>query len=265
MPLDSAALESFRVADGHRRFWNSEQALREYAAARWRTVLFLGERLAFDFCFRNGASGQRVLDLGCGAGRTTAVLHRMGAAVTGADLSAALIGAARQNERSIPFVVADAARLNFQEGAFDAVVFSYNGLDCLFPKTKRLEAIREVARVLRTGGKFILSHHNSAAFLCGPWNFLRPFPQTLLFCLRHIWNGDALRRECYFSNPNDSQGVTYYNGHPRAVIADMRRFRFESVAVFPNSFFLWSVQRILGTDHFTRLMDPWPYYVFEKR
>jgi SAM-dependent methyltransferase len=49
-------------------------------------------------------------------------------------------------------------------------LFSYNGLDCLYPKESRLVAIAEIYRVLRPQGRFIFSTHKLAAFAFGAWN-----------------------------------------------------------------------------------------------
>lgn len=69
----------------------------------------------------------RILDVGCGAGATSlALAHALpGAAITGIDLSGALIGAAREragpNSR-IRFEAADAASWRPDSGAFDLLV-----------------------------------------------------------------------------------------------------------------------------------------------
>jgi 2-polyprenyl-3-methyl-5-hydroxy-6-metoxy-1,4-benzoquinol methylase len=47
-------------------------------------------------------AGLRILDLACGHGRITRELARRGADVTGADISAALIGKALEAERADP-------------------------------------------------------------------------------------------------------------------------------------------------------------------
>jgi 2-polyprenyl-3-methyl-5-hydroxy-6-metoxy-1,4-benzoquinol methylase len=47
-------------------------------------------------------AGQRVLDIACGHGRMTRELARRGAAVTGIDISAALLERARGAERAEP-------------------------------------------------------------------------------------------------------------------------------------------------------------------
>jgi SAM-dependent methyltransferase len=266
------------IAERHRMFWSSPQALAEYSADSWYQFLFFSEQLAFQRAFgtrdsefvirpesRFPISEFRILDLGCGAGRTTHFLHDWGADVIGVDISPELIRQAQRRAPEIDFRVGDAARLDFDDSMFDAVVFSYNGLDCLFPKERRLQAIAEISRVLRREGQFIFSHHNLAAFIFGGWNFLRPWPWIARFRLEHLLNGDAFHRERYFSNPKDSLGITYYNAWPSQVIADLRRFQFCLMTVFPNSPGLWRVQSLLRTDWFTRHMEPWPCYLFSRK
>ncbi len=66
----------------------------------------------------------RVLDACCGTGRQCAVLRGAGVACVGADLSPAMLGAARASPRSLPLLRADARVLPFADGSFDAVVLS---------------------------------------------------------------------------------------------------------------------------------------------
>ena len=75
--------------------------------------------------------GRRVLDIGCGDGRLTLRLARLGAVVRGVDPDRKLI---RQARRSIPpvlagrvrFSVGHAEKLRFPDGAFDRVVYSWS-------------------------------------------------------------------------------------------------------------------------------------------
>lgn len=75
-------------------------------------------------------SGQRVLEIGCGDGRLTQRLARLGAQVLAIDPDATLIRAARKRlpKRLAPqvrFQVGRAGRLEFAQGSFDLVVFSW--------------------------------------------------------------------------------------------------------------------------------------------
>jgi 2-polyprenyl-6-hydroxyphenyl methylase / 3-demethylubiquinone-9 3-methyltransferase len=97
--------------------------------------------------------GVRLLDVGCGGGYLAEALAGAGAVVTGVDLSATTIAAARRHAAArglaIDYRVADATALPFADGAFDVVLSS----DFLEHVSDRLDAvIAEQARVLRDGG-----------------------------------------------------------------------------------------------------------------
>lgn len=64
--------------------------------------------------------GKRVLDLGCGNGLLTRKLCELGAQVTGADASEAMLALARENCPDAELICADATRLTVEK-PFDAV------------------------------------------------------------------------------------------------------------------------------------------------
>jgi SAM-dependent methyltransferase len=114
--------------------------------------------------------GLRVLDLGCGEGYCARKLKASGARdVVAVDLSAAMIEAARAQERQEPlgidYHVGDATNLSSHTpGEFDLVVamflFNYLGRD------QTRESLQEIARVLRPGGKLVFTvPHPSLAFI----------------------------------------------------------------------------------------------------
>lgn len=250
--LDSAS-------QNEKKYWESPEVVAKYSR---KPFLLRGERSAFASCFPDGLSGKCVLDLGCGTGRTTHFLHKMGADVLGVDISRNLIAAARHMEPHIDFREGNAVSMEFADESFDAVVFSFNGLDCIHPKDARLKAIHEVHRVLSPKGRFIFSNHNLAALFFGWYKFMRPW--KLLFRAKHILNGDVLKRECYLSAPQDSDGLLFYYAWPKQVSADMVKCGFNLLHIYPNSLFLDFIQSSLRTNFFTKLADPWPYYIFCK-
>ncbi|WP_226481962.1 class I SAM-dependent methyltransferase [Natrinema amylolyticum] len=104
--------------------------------------------------------GGMVLDLGCGTGRTTAVLDEMGFDVIGADLTESYLEVAREVTSDVEFCVSEAMSLPFDDETFDYVLFSYNGIDHIIPEGKRYMTLLEIRRVLKPEGIFLFSTHN---------------------------------------------------------------------------------------------------------
>ncbi|MCB1519149.1 MAG: class I SAM-dependent methyltransferase [Hyphomicrobiaceae bacterium] len=102
------------------------------------------------------ASGKRLLDVGCGDGVFSVRLAQAGADVTGLDLDPRGLAAARRRatEAGLTIVLAegDAQSLPFADGAFDIVVAVT--VLCFVPAPER--AVREMARVLRPGGRLVI-------------------------------------------------------------------------------------------------------------
>ena len=102
------------------------------------------------------ADATRVLDLGCGDGQISRMLHDHGAVVTGVDPTWNQIRVAADRGGGPSYVRAAAHELPFADAAFDAVVA------CLvFEHIDAVDgAIAEVARVLAPGGRFsfLLNH-----------------------------------------------------------------------------------------------------------
>jgi len=91
------------------------------------------------------AVGQRVLDLGCGNGMYLRALREQGIDAVGGDLSLGMLQAVGPHPA---LVNADAMRLPFRDGVFDAVLAPH----MLYHVPDRVAAAGEVRRVLRTGG-----------------------------------------------------------------------------------------------------------------
>jgi ubiquinone/menaquinone biosynthesis C-methylase UbiE len=106
--------------------------------------------------------GHRVLDAGCGAGLLSASLRARGAVLTGFDASPAMVELARRRlGNDVSLHVADlAAPLPFDDVEFDDVVMSLV-LHYLADWTAPLSELR---RVLRPGGRLILSVNHPAVY-----------------------------------------------------------------------------------------------------
>jgi demethylmenaquinone methyltransferase/2-methoxy-6-polyprenyl-1,4-benzoquinol methylase len=112
--------------------------------------------------------GERVLDLAAGTGVSTVELARSGAYAVGCDFSLGMLqaGQTRRDRRHVPLVAGDALCLPFADGAFDAVTISFG----LRNVADVGQALREMARVVRPGGRLVVCEFSRPTF--GPFRRL---------------------------------------------------------------------------------------------
>jgi demethylmenaquinone methyltransferase / 2-methoxy-6-polyprenyl-1,4-benzoquinol methylase len=94
--------------------------------------------------------GDRVLDLAAGTAVSSAELGRTGAWCVAADFSLGMLRAGAW--RGVPMVAADALHLPFADGRFDAACISFGLRNVADPD----RALRELARVVRPGGRLVV-------------------------------------------------------------------------------------------------------------
>ncbi len=105
-----------------------------------------------------------ILDIGCGAGRTTIGLYQLGFnSITGIDISPGMVRKARRITKAlnlpIIFLTGNVLSLPFQDNSFDGALFSFNGIMQIPGEKSRIAAMSEIRRVLKHKG--ILYFHNS--------------------------------------------------------------------------------------------------------
>jgi len=137
----------------------TEEAVELYDTRAQEPELFIQERKAIERYFRS--DGGRVLDVGCGVGRVSHLLHERGYEITGIDISEPLVAKARSLFPDIDFRVEDVRDTPFDSVSFEYAIFSYFGIDYVLPKAERIRALREIHRLLKPGGILVLSSHNS--------------------------------------------------------------------------------------------------------
>jgi SAM-dependent methyltransferase len=97
----------------------------------------------------------RVLDAGCGTGRTGAALHDRGHTVVGVDVDPVLVEAARADHPGSTWLVADLADLDLPAAGvtepFDAAVLAGNVMVFLAPGTEGRVLRRVAAHVVADG------------------------------------------------------------------------------------------------------------------
>ncbi|MDD9205892.1 class I SAM-dependent methyltransferase, partial [Georgenia sp. 10Sc9-8] len=164
-PLARAGYEDVdgeAAAHANRRWWDAEaeEYLREHGD-------FLGDA---DFCWSpeglresdarllGDLTAARVLEVGCGAAQCSRWLVGHGVEVVATDAAPGMLAqAARLDDATgitVPVLVADARRLPLADAAFDVAFTAFGAL----PFVPDAVAVhREVARVLRPGGRWVFS------------------------------------------------------------------------------------------------------------
>jgi SAM-dependent methyltransferase len=184
-----------------------------------------------------------VLDIGVGAGRTTASLATLCDKYYGVDYSPAMIAHCRARFAGNPaleFILADAASMPMLASAsFPFILFSFNGIDSV-AHAHRLRILREIRRLLAPGGCFAFSAHNRAyrdiqrtPRFRRPWR-LRGIARTGVEIANHI----RVRRQAYACTeyelindpPHLFSILTYYIGR-KAQIAQLEAEGFHVLSV----------------------------------
>lgn len=145
--LDKKPHEVAQMFDGVARRYDLTNTVLSFAQdRRWRRKT----RICLEL-----QPGDRVLDLAAGTGVSTVELARSGAEAVACDFSLGMLRAGRAiraRRNAVPFVAGDAMHLPFRDGAFDAAVISF-GLRNVADVPL---ALREMARVVRPGGRLVI-------------------------------------------------------------------------------------------------------------
>jgi ubiquinone/menaquinone biosynthesis C-methylase UbiE len=125
----------------------------DYAAAadRLTDLVFAAAKIA---------DGMRIIDCGCGVGGAVASLNERFSEVrlTGVNIDERQLAVARERVQarpgnSVDFVHADACKLPFESESADVIV----ALECIFHFHSRRRFLREARRVLRPGGRLVIT------------------------------------------------------------------------------------------------------------
>jgi SAM-dependent methyltransferase len=118
--------------------------------------------------------GERILDLATGTGWTSRLVAGRGAKVTGVDIAAELLAAARMRVPpglSIDYEVGDAESLPFADASFDAVISTFGVMFASRPEA----AAAEIARVCRKGGRIAFTTWRPDSTVAGMFKVMRAY------------------------------------------------------------------------------------------
>lgn len=135
-------------------------------------------------------SGKTVLEVGCGGGQWSAFLAEAGALPVGLDLSEQQLEAARRlMANPYPLVHGDGERLPFRDTSFDVVLSDHGAISWADP----YKTVPEVARVLRSGGRFVFNASTPWFYVCHPGGVGPPSERLVqsYFGLHRMDEGDG--------------------------------------------------------------------------
>ena len=139
--------------------YSSPLAQKFYIEAAW-AGLWGSEEILIKRYFKPKS---KILDIGCGTGRTTIPLFKMGYDVVGIDITPMMIENAKKIAQSknlkINYKVGNAINLKFENESFDNAIFSFNGWTQIPERENRQKALNEVWRILKFGGYYIFTAH----------------------------------------------------------------------------------------------------------
>lgn len=215
--------------------------------------------------------GRRVLDLGVGTGRTTAMLWPCARDYLGVDLSETMLSRARTN-----FPGARLRRMDIRAvgdlpaASRDYVLASYAVLD-VFDHDERSAVLAAIARVLAPGGLLVFSFHNllwreagappRPHYSANPVRLARDFRQYLIGRRNYRARSELERRGEEHAMLRDMahqwRGVFYYVA-PQAQIAQLDALGYETTTM------IGADGRDMRRDE-PGLDDPMPYLRCRKR
>jgi ubiquinone/menaquinone biosynthesis C-methylase UbiE len=196
--------------------------------------------------------GQRVLDVACGTGvLAAAAAERVGAdgAVVGLDLNHEMLTVARRKRVRVDWKNGRAEALPFRDASFDRVVSQFGFM--FFED--RAQALREMMRVLRPGGKL-------AVAVCDALDH-SPGYAVLAELLHRLFDhsvAEAFRAPFVLGNPDELRSICR-----TASIADATvkrhdgRVRFDSIGslVSTERACAWTLGGLLDNAQFERLRE----------
>lgn len=144
----------------NQKYFSDNSVIKKYVNHKSEKRLdFLAEYKIIDENFTDKNS--KILIIGCGAGRSYNYLISKGFTnIYAFDLNLNMLNEGKKHNNKMKLFCANAVQMPLRNNFFQYIIFPYNGIDFIYPKSKRIECLKEVKRSLDENGVFIYSTHN---------------------------------------------------------------------------------------------------------
>jgi SAM-dependent methyltransferase len=151
------------------------------------------------------AEGATLLDVACGSGQLALVAARRGARVTGVDIAASSIRAARERAEaeslSARFDDGDAEALPYADASFDVVTSRFGAMFAPRPDV----VAKELVRVCRPGGTIAMANWTRSGFIGQMFALVSRFIAPPGMPAPVLWGNESTVRERFGSDVADLQ------------------------------------------------------------
>lgn len=139
---------------GFRNSYDDAKRAEAYSKLEFPGTYYLAYRDLPEIICEN-VRGRKAMDFGCGAGRSTRFLQRLGFDVVGVDISEDMLKKARELDRIGDYrLIEDGDLGQFKDGAYD-LAFSAFTFDNIPTMERKVDNFRELRRLLRNEGRII--------------------------------------------------------------------------------------------------------------
>lgn len=131
--------------------------------------------------------GKKALDYGCGGGRSTRFLKKLGFEAVGVDVSKEMIQESQKRDNKGNYKKIKSGELPFQENTFDLIFSSIVFLE-ISTKKEMIKILKEMRRVLKKDGTIIIITGTTEGYTDDWASFLCNFPEN-----KNLKSGDKAK------------------------------------------------------------------------
>lgn len=124
--------------------------------------------------------GKESLDYGCGTGRSTRFLKKLGFNVVGVDISKEMINEAKKEDPQGKYFIIESGNLNkFKSDTFDLIFIGFV-FDSIYSKDEMIKIMKELRRIIKKDGIIINITSTPELYINNNWkSFYTTFPNNI--------------------------------------------------------------------------------------